>query len=146
MVGKFQCLEKSELSSGWSIEERAGLAYFLEDREFEQNESILEPNQDFRALFFIESGVIIAKDKANCEIELSRGQSFGELSLIGPTQKRLQITACNKTKVWILSYEKWLELQKEVGTIAQKLRHAILLKLSRLVDESPVLPKSFQKN
>ena len=140
-MGKFICLERSDLTSSWLIEERAGLAYFLESQAVAADELLYNFGSESRGLVFIEAGTLLAESEEGFQMELGASQSIGELSLIEPTRKRLKVTAKEASSLWNLSYEQWLELQKEAAPIAQKLRLSIMKKMSRLLEQSPKLPK-----
>jgi len=76
-------------------------------------------------------------------MDLKEGDSFGELSLILPTQKRATATAIQQSTLWTLTLESYAQLKMVAPIISLKLIEAISQKLGRTLNEMVTPPKLF---
>lgn len=129
-MGKYSCLENSELTRSWSLETRAALAYFLEKQELKAGVELFVPQHEEQKIYFLEIGQIKAKN-ANSEVEFGPGKTLGELSLFSRTKKQLSVTASTDCLFWVLTKEKWDLLWKNAEDLAAKLRESVQQKFAR---------------
>lgn len=116
-MGKHRCLAKSGLVKDWSIEERSGLAFFLERHSFDPNDSIFLENETEQKIHFIESGCIeISLDQIKETKKV--GECIGELSLATKSQKKISATATKPTVTWVLTESSWEALKIESPALA----------------------------
>lgn len=144
-MGKFRSLEKSLLASSWSLEERAALAFFLEERRFNEGDPVFNRMAKEAALYLVEQGGVRLQYE-QYSVDLKEGASFGELSLFQETTKLVTATALGNCIVWILTKEKYEELRKNTPSVAVKLMESIIQKMGKVVSEALMPPRIFQKS
>lgn len=133
-MGKFSALEKANLTSNWTLEERSALGHFLEEKQFSTNQTLLSRKSEDRMLFLIERGQVrFAMEGA--EIDLHEGESFGELSLVQTTSRITTAIALKETHVWVLRLDKWEDMKRAAPLIALKLLEAICQKMGALLGQ-----------
>lgn len=140
-MGKFRALERARMTNGWTLEERAGLAHFMSERKIPENDPVFVKQAKDRGLYIVDTGgVKVAYE--HLSLELHEGESFGELSLLEESPKLVTITGLMPTTLYVLTFEKWLELRKTAPTVAVKLMEAMLKKIIHLFREAPMPPRS----
>lgn len=132
-MGKHRCLAHSDLVKNWTVEERAGLAFFLERYSFDQNDSLFLENEKEQKLFFIESGAIEISTDQMKTIKRA-GESLGELSLFSTKEKQISATAIEKTSAWALNESSWEALKIESPALAIRFLESIQRKVAEEVD------------
>lgn len=141
-MGKFTALERNALTQAWSLEERAALAYFLEEKKMKSGSLVSwhasekdSNGKSEKCLYFIDSGSVRITYET-VSVELHDNDSFGELSLIADTKKIAPVMATKDCTLWVLSAEKWSEMKKGAPSITLKLLEAIVQKFARLLNET----------
>jgi CRP-like cAMP-binding protein len=144
-MGKFTTLDKAKLTENWAIEERSAFAHFLERKEYQEGESIFLPRSKDRSLFMVETG-LVRINYENLSLQLKEGDSFGELSLIFPSQKLAGADALQNSNLLFLSYKNWLDMKKVAPSVSLKLMESICHKLGEQLNEMIPPPKLFQQS
>jgi CRP-like cAMP-binding protein len=139
-MGKFRALERADLTRQWTVEERAALAFFMEERKVPEGDPIFLKQSQDRCLYLVESGLVKIQYE-QFSIDLKEGATFGELSLSQATPKMVTATAGPSCHLWCLSLESFTEMQKTSPLVALKLVYAIQEKVGRLVSESMMPPR-----
>lgn len=140
-MGKHRCLAHSDLVKNWTIEERAGLAFFLERYSFDKNDSLFLEDEKEQKVFFIESGAIEVSSGQMKTVKRA-GESLGVLSLFSPLEKKISATAIEKSLVWALNENSWEALKIESPPLAIRLLESIQRKVA---DEVNSLASHLQK-
>lgn len=129
-MGKFITLEISPLFSDWSLADRSALAHFLEVRSFQAGDLIADRLSNSSELFIVSSGTVKLSAESH-SLEVSAGASFGELSLIYPSTKRVSATAATAVETFVITAHHWLEMKRNTPSVAVKLMESILKKISK---------------
>ena len=144
-MGKFTALDLCPLTKPFSIEERSALAHFLEKRDLKDGDPVIVNRSKERALYIVDSGAIKVSFE-NMSLELKPGDSFGELSLIFPTQKLISGIAAKDSVLWMLTFDRWTEMRKVAPAISLRLLEAITQKLSVLLNNTVPPPRLFSSS
>ena len=129
-MGKFVTLEISPLFSDWALADRSALAHFLEVRSFKAGESIIDRLSNSSELFIVSSGSVKLSAESH-SLEVTAGASFGELSLIHPSKRRVSAKAITPVETLVITAHHWLEMKQKTPSVAVKLMESILRKLSK---------------
>ena len=128
-----ELLKGVDLFSELTEEQLAQLATLVIANDYARDETIiLEKDDSTRALFLIAEGEVKVYDtgtdgKETIHSLLSRGDSFGEMSLIDGEPRSASVKAVQPTKVLIIRQEHFLELLKTTPELAT----GLLVQMSR---------------
>ncbi|MBN8554259.1 MAG: cyclic nucleotide-binding domain-containing protein [Deltaproteobacteria bacterium] len=141
-MGKFTTLDKASLTQTWSLEERSALAHFMEKKEVKTGDPLFVARSKERGLFIVDSG-LVRLNYENLSQQLKPGDSFGELSLIYPTQKLASADALQNSELIFLSFENWTTMRKVAPLVSLKLMESICAKFAQQLNEMIPPPKLF---
>jgi CRP-like cAMP-binding protein len=134
-MGKFASLEKASLTKDWNLEERSALGHFLQEMKMAEKETIFTSKSEDRVLYIIESGKVRLAYE-NTEIDLTEGDSFGELSLLQSSPKLPGAIALTPCIFWTLTFEKWEDMKRAAPVISLKLVEGICQKMVGLLSHN----------
>jgi CRP-like cAMP-binding protein len=144
-MGKFSTLEKADLTKDWSIEERAALGHFLSELKVPEKESIFTTKSTGRILYILGTGKArILID--SIEVDLTEGESIGELSIVHPSAKMVGAIALEPCVFWVLTLDKWEDMKRAAPIISLKLIEKICEKMAKLLNHSFDVPRAVERS
>lgn len=101
--------------------DRAALASYLEELEFEPGADVLREEGSDRAVFFVLAGRARITRRGMQIGGVARGAHFGELALVANRPRAASVTATTALRVAVLSLDRFLELAQNEPALALRL-------------------------
>jgi sulfate permease, SulP family len=99
------------------------LPYFIR-RQFAQGEELYARGDAPNGFYLLQSGILRAEyylEQGNYHESIVAGTTCGELPFFSETQRTSSVTAERESVAWLLTPERWVDLQKENGDVAREL-------------------------
>lgn len=135
-----------------SDDEREKFMAYLESGNFSKNSTIFLENMKGESMFFIVDGRVkltrmISEGVEKILVELSAGESFGELALIDIGQRAVTARVVEDAEIYKLTRENFERLIKESPNLGVKFLLAVLKRVVSEVRESvPIISKVIQED
>jgi CRP/FNR family transcriptional regulator, cyclic AMP receptor protein len=127
-VPLFQNLERRDLER---------LARSLKERTFGAGQTVTTEGQGGVGFFVIESGEATVTQAGEERGKIRSGDHFGEIALIGETDRTATVTADTDLKCWGMTFWEFRPLVEENATIAWNMLQAMAKMLSREQQKRP---------
>ena len=126
-VPLFQNLERRDLER---------IARSLRERTFQAGQTVTTEGQGGVGFFVIESGEATVTQAGEERGKIRSGDHFGEIALIGETDRTATVTADTDLKCWGMTFWEFRPLVEENSTIAWNMLQGMAKMLSRQQSES----------
>ena len=144
-------LKDNPLLSDMNDDERDTFVTYLESGRFSKNSTIFVENMKGESMFFVVGGRVklthmVSEGVEKILVELSAGDSFGELALIDSGQRAVTARVIEDAEIYKLTRENFEKLLNDDSDLGKKFLLAILKRVVSDVRQSvPIISKIIQE-